>query len=266
MYRQYFGLRINPFGKEVDTGKLFESRDLRELESRLKYMTENRGIFLLVGEPGSGKSTALRKFAENLGASLYRPCYLPLTTLTVRDFYGALSTMLGEEPKSRKIDLFQGIQRSISSLYFDQKITPVIIIDEIHMCSSAVLDDLRMIFNFKMDSQNPYVLVLAGQPIIRSKLAVNTSAPLKQRIAVKYSMTGLTAEETSDYIGSRMELAGSCGDIFSPQAITQIHASSGGYPRNINNLAIHSLMYASSKDQRTIDEEAVYQASIELAI
>ena len=266
MFKQHFGMRFNPFDKDMEVDKLYSSKDIRELESRLKYMMENRGIFLLVGEPGSGKSTAVRRFAENLGPSLWRSCYLPLTTLTVNDFYGALCMMLGEAPRYRKIDMFMQIQRAIGTLYREQKITPVIIIDEIHMASIAVLDDIRMLFNFKMDSENPYVLILCGQPVIRNKLALNACYPLKQRIAVKYSMAGLDDEETKDYLKTRMELAGAREDVFTPQAMEQIHKISGGCPRTINNLAIHSLMYAAAKNADIVDEEAVYQANVELSI
>jgi len=266
MFKQHFGMRFNPFDKDMEVDKLYPSKDMHELESRLKYMTENRGIFLLVGEPGYGKSTAVRKFAECLGPSLFKPCYLPLTTLTVNDFYGALCIMLGEEPKYRKIVMFSQIQRAIATLYHEQKITPVIIIDEIHMASTAVLDDIRMLFNFKMDSQNPYVLILCGQPVIRNKLAMNACYPLKQRIAVKYSMTGLDEDETKDYLLTRMELSGARADVFTPQAMEQIHKISGGCPRTINNLAIHGLMYAAAQNADTVDEEAVYQANVELSI
>lgn len=163
MFRQHLGLKFNPFDKEIPTDKLFESRDIMELDSRLKYMLENRGICLIVGEPGSGKSTGLRKFYESISRSLYKPCYLPLTTLTVKDFYQALASLLGETPAYKKVTLFQQIQNSISDLYFEKRITPVIIVDEIHMTPSSVLDDMRMLFNFKVDSVNPFVLILSGQ-------------------------------------------------------------------------------------------------------
>jgi type II secretory pathway predicted ATPase ExeA len=266
MFKQHFGMRFNPFDKDTEVDKLYPSKDMQELESRLKYMTENRGIFLLVGEPGSGKSTAVRKFAECLGPSLFKPCYLPLTTLTVNDFYGALCTMLGESPRYRKIDMFAQIQQTIATMYREQKITPVIIIDEIHMASTAVLDDIRMLFNFNMDSENPYILVLIGQPVIRNKLALNACYPLKQRIAVKYSMTGLDENETKGYLTTRMELAGAKEGIFTPQAAVQIYKISGGCPRVVGNLAVHSLMYAAAGNLGTVDEEAVYQANVELSI
>ena len=80
MFRQHFELKFNPFDKEISTDKLFSSRDTKELDSRLKYMLDNRGICLIVGESGSGKSTGLRRLTDNLNKTLYKPCYLPLTT------------------------------------------------------------------------------------------------------------------------------------------------------------------------------------------
>ena len=266
MFRQFFGMKFNPFDKELETGMFYPSADLAELNSRLKYLLENRGIFLLVGEPGSGKTSAVRKFADGLGTTIYKLCYLSLTTLTVADFYSALTFMLGEEPLNRKVDKFRQIQKSIMSLYYDQKILPVIIIDEVHMASTAVLDDLRMLFNFKMDSANPYALILVGQPLIRNKLALNMCLPLKQRIGIKYSMQGLTQQETLDYIKTRMQLAGVVNEVFTPEAVQAIHSSSQGFPRNINNLATHSLMYAAGAGKQNIDAETVYQAGCELAL
>jgi type II secretory pathway predicted ATPase ExeA len=266
MFKQHFGMKSNPFDKEIDSSELYSGNDIKELESRLKYMLDIRGIFLLVGEPGSGKTTALRKFTDSLGPSLFKSFYITLSTVTVGDFYSGLATELGEEPMPRKINKFKQIQSAISSLYFEQRITPVIIADEMHMASSSIFDDIRMIFNFRMDSINPFVLIIAGQPPIRSKLALNTSLPLKQRITSKYTMKGLTEPETHEYIKSRMTLAGVTKDVFTEQALNQIHATSNGFPRNINNITNACLMYCKWKNLEQVDEEVVYQANSELAL
>lgn len=266
MFKQHFGMKFNPFDKEIESSNLYAGSDLKELESRLKYMLDTRGIFLLIGEPGSGKTTALRKFADGLGPSLYKPFYISLTTLTINDFYSGLASQLGEEPRYRKIDMFHQIQSAISSLYFEQRITPVIIADEMHQASTGILDDIRMLFNFKMDSLNPFVLIIAAQPLIRNKLALNTCLPLKQRICAKYSMKGLTLPETCEYIKSRMTLAGVTRDVFTEQAYAAIHSSSNGFPRNINNIVTACLMYCKWKGIDTVDDEVVYQANVELAV
>ncbi|MEQ6360703.1 ATP-binding protein, partial [Thermoanaerobacter thermohydrosulfuricus] len=81
------------------------------------------GIGLIVGEAGSGKSTALRRYAESLNRSTFKPCYFALSTLTVREFYQALAMILGETPSYKKVTLFHQIQRAITELYYSQKIT-----------------------------------------------------------------------------------------------------------------------------------------------
>jgi type II secretory pathway predicted ATPase ExeA len=266
MFKQHFGLKFNPFDKEIAVDKLFESKDAKELDSRLHYMLSSRGICLIVGEPGSGKSTCLRKLIENLNCSLYKPCYLPLTTLTVKEFYQAMASLLGETPTYKKFTLFQQIQNCINNLYYEQRITPVILVDEIHMAPISVLDDLRLLFNFKVDSANPFVLILAGQPQIRNKLVLNTCYPLRQRIILRYSMQGLSPEETADYCNSRMKIAGCDREVFQASALSAIHTVSGGFPRAINNIAVASLMYCTVRKADFVDGESVYQANIETGV
>ncbi len=83
---------------------------------------------------------------------------------------------------------------------------------------------------------------------------------------MQYSMQGFTAEETVDYCKSRMKIAGCSSEVFLPQALAAIHTVSGGFPRNINNVAVASLMYCTNKKMQQVDEEAVYQANIEAGI
>ncbi|KHO61711.1 ATPase AAA [Thermoanaerobacter sp. YS13] len=266
MFTQYFGMKFNPFSKEISVNDLYISEDIAELNARLKYLQETRGIGLVVGEADSGKSTALRRYAESLNRSTFKPCYFALSTLTVREFYQALAMILGETPSYKKVTLFHQIQRAITELYYSQKITPVIILDEIQLVSNDVLEDLRIIFNFNMDSQNPYILILSGQPHIRNKLALNVNSALRQRISIKYVMQGLKKEEIQDYIKTRMKIAGMVDDIFTPSAYEAIYSLTKGLPRIINNLVTASLLYAYSKRLREIDEEVIYQAQNEISL
>lgn len=168
MFTQFFGLKFNPFTKEIDCSSLFKSQEPQEVLARLKYMEQARGMALLIGEAGVGKSTVLRHYVSLLNPSLFKPCYFALSTVTVKEFYRGLASILGEDPKFQKISLFNQIQSSILRSYKEHRITPVIILDEMHMASNQLLEDLSMIFNFSMDSENPFILLLVGHPMLRN--------------------------------------------------------------------------------------------------
>lgn len=266
MFTQFFGMKFNPFTKEIDCSCLFKSKESEEVSARLKYLEQTRGMGLLIGEPGVGKSTVLRNYVSKLNPSLYKPCYFALSTVTVKEFYRGLATILGEEPKFQKISLFQQIQGAILHLYKESRITPVILLDEMHMASNQLLEDLSIIFNFSMDSENPFILLLVGHPILRNKLALNVHSPLKQRITVNCSLQGFIEEEISSYCSSRLAIAGCKEEIFQASAIRAMYGLTKGIPRLINTLATNALLYASSKNLRTVDEEVIYQAQSELSL
>lgn len=110
MFTQYFGLKFNPFCKEIGFDQLFMGQDLKELESRLKYLQKVRGIGLLAGEPGCGKTTALRKYVSELNPAYFKSCYFALSTVTVLEFYRGLALELGEQPQHKKVSIFRQIQ------------------------------------------------------------------------------------------------------------------------------------------------------------
>jgi general secretion pathway protein A len=248
MFTQFFNLKFNPFTKEVPIDKLFTSQNLVELDSRLMYLQKARGIGLIVGEAGTGKSSALRRYAMSLNPSLFKYYYFSLSTVTVREFYRGLAMELGEVPKHKKVDLFYQIQSAIHSMYFEHRITPVFILDEIHMVSNSLLEDLLLIFNFNM----------------RSKLSLSINHPLRQRIVLKHIMGNLLREELGDYLKTRLLFAGTHEEIFTPAAIEAIYGVTNGIPRLVNSLATNSLLFACEKKVRVIDEETVYQAQGEL--
>ena len=267
MFTQYFSLKFNPFIKELDEKNVFVSNDSKELLSRLEHMKRTRGFFLLTAESGFGKTTLLRKFAASLNPGLFQVCYCALSSLTVMDFYRSLILRMGEVPAYKKIMMFEQLQRLISDSYYDKKITPVFILDESQSLSGGVLEDLRMIFNFKMDAENPFITIIAGHHTVRRKLQLSVNQALRQRITGNYHMTGITRDEIGAYITSRLSIAGAPDiNIFTEAALEAIFISSGGALRVINNLATASLTCAFTRNQSIIDEEIVYQADKDIEI
>jgi len=206
MYKAFYSLTTTPFSKE--SSHCFASKNFKEVSAGLDYLKKTRGMGLLTGEPGAGKTFALRIFAAGLNPSLFKAVYFPLSTGTVMDFYRGLALGLGEEPCFRKVDLFDQIQKRVLSLFRDKRITSVFILDEMHMAPSKMLMDLSLLFNFSMDSLNPFVLILTGLPSPKHRLDVVQAQSLNQRIIMRYTMEPMDKEEVQQYIDEHLEQSG----------------------------------------------------------
>jgi type II secretory pathway predicted ATPase ExeA len=261
MYRAFYSLTKSPFSKEND--EFFPSKSAREARARLEYLKKTRGMGLLVGEPGAGKTFVLRCFTQELNPSLFKAIYFPLSTGTVMDFYRGLVAGLGEEPRFRKVDLFGQLQQRTLSLYRDKKITPVFIMDEMHLATPKMLTDLGLLFNFQMDALNPFVLVLSGLPSLMQRLEVVHAQPLNQRIVMRYAMEPLAKEEIREYIEHNIRAAGGSMPLFSEDALEAIASLSHGWPRVVNNLCINALLMGAQAKKEIIDAETVRLASRE---
>lgn len=242
MYRSFYSLSGHPFSKDLDADKAYASKPFTEAQSRLDYLRKTRGIGLVIGEPGAGKTFALRAFTSALHPSRFRVIYYPLSTGTVMDFYRGLAYGLGEEPKSRKEDVFRQIQHAVERMYREQRVTPVFILDEMQMAKDVFLSDLCLLFNFAMDSDNPFILILAGLPYLRDRLGLNQNRPLAQRIVMRHQVEALDKEGVISYMEHHLQLAGAKHPIFTPAAMEAIALRSQGWPRRINSLATLSLL------------------------
>jgi len=177
MYTMYYSFSNIPFHK-LPHDKLFASTTFTEGLARMEHLKKTRGIGLIAGEAGSGKTSVIRAFTGNLNNSLYKVVYFPLSTVSPNDFYRGVLYGLGEIPKSKKVDMFAQIQAAVLTLYKNQKMTPVFVLDEMHLASNAFLDDISLLFNFYMDSENPYILCLIASGCrISSTACASCSSP-----------------------------------------------------------------------------------------
>ena len=258
-YFMRFGMEENPFlknSKEI----LFENSEFREVQTRLNYLLTTRGFGVLTGGSGKGKTTSIRVWSSKLNTSLYKVVYSSLSTLTVMEFYRTLTMGLGVEPRFRKTDNFKLIQDEIQRYALEKRITPVIIIDEANHACNAILNDLKMIFNFEMDSRDRAVVLLAGLPSLNHTLQLGIHEPLRQRITMNYNMDGYSKDESKEYILTKLHGVHCTRQVFDENALEALANAANGVPRLLNKLANSCLMIAGSQNCDVVDSEVVLQA------
>jgi len=260
-----YGLEFNPFlknSKEI----LFKCNEFNEALFRLDYLAKTKGFGLLTGSPGRGKTTAVRHWASSLNPSLFKVIYTSLSTVTVNDFYRNLAASLGAQAAYRKTENFHAIQGEINRLVLDKKKTPVIIIDEANYISNAVLNDLKILFNFEMDSRDRAVVLLVGLPQLNHTLQLAIHEPLRQRIIMNYNIDGYTKEEGREYIENKLKGAGCNQDVFDESAVEAILNASDGTARMISKLCNSSMVIGNSQGTKLITADTVMQAINESTI
>jgi len=258
-YFTRYGLEFNPFiknSKEI----LVTTSEYEETLFRLDYLAKTKGFGLLTGSPGRGKTTAIRTWASSLNPSLYKVIYSSLSTLTANDFYRNLVKEFGREPAFKKPDNFRIIQEEITRLSLEKRKTPIIIIDEANYINNAILNDLKILFNFEMDSRDRAAILLAGLPTINSTLGLQIHEPLKQRIVMNYNLEGLSKDEGRTYIEEKLKGAGCNQTIFEDAAIEAILNAADGTPRLINKYCNAAMLLGDSSKANLITTDIVMQA------
>jgi type II secretory pathway predicted ATPase ExeA len=264
MYKTYYGFSGNPFAKGVKASELFMYDHFKELAGRFEYMKQNRGIMLLTGDPGTGKTTSLRYFISTLQDGLFYPIYLPLSTVGITDFYRQLNDKLGGESGNMKSRLFKSIQKRILDLATNHNRIPLIIIDECHLLRNDNFFELQIISNFNLDSLDPCIIILAAQSHLNDRLRLSVLRSFAQRISMKYHLNPLGMEACKEYILHTLRINNAPTEILSEPAFKAVYNISRGVLRIIGNLMIKTLSYGASCKKQRLSEEDVFEASKEL--
>jgi len=265
MYRKHFAFASLPFDPGPEPDALFASASLAEAEARLKHLLDLRGIGLVTGEAGCGKTTVCRKVAAELHPGLYRVFYIPLSTGNVMDMYKSIGWELGLPDARNRAAAFRVIRAEISRLTLEAKQRPVLIVDEAHHLRNEVLEDLRLLTNYRMDSENRLCLLLVGLTELRRRLSMAVHESLAQRIVVRHHLTGLTRDELPAYLTHRLRLAGCELPLFEPPAVEALFQATQGMPRQVNRLAHYALAAAALANARTVAIDHIHSAREEVA-
>ncbi len=263
-FRAFYGMTFNPFDKDIPAEKVYESGDSRQFFSRMEYFKGARGFALVYGEPGSGKTTSIRVFTTKLNPQLFRVVYLPLSSVSVNEFYRHLAVGLGLVPAFRRVDIFHQIQECVANAYLQKGVTTFVILDEAQFLHHTILNDLRLLFNFCMDSKHYAMVLLAGQPAFVHQLSLQINEPLRQRIVISYGFKGLLRDEVGDYLTTLLKTAGVAEPLFTEDAVEAIASFTNGLPRKIGALAEKSLLLGCQQKLRSINAEIIQAAQEEI--
>jgi len=259
MYKEFYGLRANPFNVNPDPRYLFLTRHTEEALACLTYGIQSRkGFVLLTGEVGTGKTTLINKLLEWLRLQQVATAFIFNSRLDVPQFLDYMMADFGIPCDSTaKSQILLRLYNWLLDRYRAGE-TAVLIVDEAQSLSDEVLEEIRMLTNLETFTEKLLQIVLVGQPELEQKLKRPQLRQLRQRLTLRAKTHPLILEETKAYVHQRLRIAGSNGQqIFEPEAIANIHRYANGIPRVINLLCEHCLVSAFVDQEKVIGPAVV---------
>ncbi len=265
---EFFGLRENPFSITIDSRFFYNTQQHAEALVRLKYAAEQmKGLAMLVGDVGTGKTTLATRLLEDLVADGYEAALLIVIHATVTSEWMLRKMALQmevAEPAEGKTELLTQLSRRLQEVFEAGK-KAVVLIDEAQMLRSReLMEDFRGLLNIEMDGRKVVTFILFGLPELDEVLALDR--PLQQRMALRYKLTALDTAGTEAYVHYRLRIAGCRDPLFGPETIPLICAYSKGIPRLINTLCDNALLEAFLRKQNQIEAPLIHDVARDLTL
>jgi general secretion pathway protein A len=265
MYKNFFGLRENPFNVNPDPRFLYSTLHTQKALDELAYGIQNRkGLILLTGEVGTGKTTLINCLLDWLRHRETPTAFIFNSRLSTNNLFEFILTDFGIPIDIQlKSNMLMRLNTWLIECFRAGE-SPVLIVDEAQGLSFNLLEEIRLLLNLETGSEKLLQIVLAGQPELEDKLKRPELRQLRQRITLRCNTKPLTLEESRAYITERLRISGATGDlIFTSDAMDAVHFYSQGIPRVINLLCEHALINAYAEHFRPVPARMVEEAAHE---
>ena len=263
MYLQHFGMRHAPLGK--DNAELWDDGALAHLKERFNWLLQSPGIGLLTGEPGVGKTAALRSLTSGLNPHRYQVLYQAETDFGRFDIYRGLARALGVEPSYRRAQLWRDIKQRVHEMTDAKQLTPIWIIDEAQNLPVEFFRDFPSFLNFAFDSRDLMTVWLIGHSQLSQTLERAPYAALASRIGVRVQLKAvLERERFALLIDHALKRAGCTHTLMSDSGLEILRQASKGLPRQAGRIVCTAMRLAVPKGLNHLPDDLIQQAVGEL--
>ena len=267
-YLEYYNLKEHPFSNVVDSRFYYSSRQHADALIKLKYAVDTRkGLAVVIGGIGTGKTTLARRFLEDLDEENYEAALLVVVHSTVSSewLFRKFAIQLGvKDLKDNKIELLTQIFNRLYEINDEGK-RAVVMIDEVQMLNSKeIMEEFRGLLNMEMPEGKMLNFVFFGLSDLEDVLSLDE--PLKQRVAIKIRLKAFSEDDTRDYIKHRLHIAGNTNEIFTEEAIKLIFQYTRGIPRRINTVCDNALLEGYLFKAQAIDADTIETVAVDLGL
>lgn len=270
MYKAFFGLTSNPFEISPDPRFYYGTPQHNEALAVLSYGIDRRkGFVVVTGEVGTGKTLLARYILKTLTWQKIAVGYIFNPLLSTLEFLQYTARDMGVPIIAKnKGELLVALNQFLLSLH-RQRSTAAIVVDEAHLLSCELLEEVRLLTNLETSTEKLLQIVLIGQPELDDKLNSPNLRQLKQRISLRCRLQPLTAVQTREYIERRLWFAGAKqqhAKIFSLESIQAIHKHSNGIPRLINIISESALITSYALKQTVVSAATIDEVAVDLCL
>jgi type II secretory pathway predicted ATPase ExeA len=248
----HFAFSGMPFRKNMPAHKMFDSRAQRELVQALALWTELRGLALVTGPTGVGKSISLRKFVSQLDEQRFHVLRFNQVPTTPNGLLRSLSRLFGLPMRRHVADLFDQVREHLTVASTTGPHT-LVVLDDAEGMRPEALDLVRRLTAADLDREDRFSVLIAGTDDLLQTLARPELAPLRSRFGYAVSLRPFSLEDTLNYVRFHLREAGAKTSLLSDDAVRAVFHASQGVPRQINQLVLQALIGAAVEGRDEID-------------
>ncbi len=251
--RAHFGMTRIPFSKYMWAAEMYDSQSQRELRHGLEMWLEVRGMALVTGPTGVGKSITIRRFTADLDDNRYAVYDVPTPPATVHGFLRFLNRRFGLPMRQHSADLFDAAQKFLINHEKENGTHPIIVLDDAEGLYPKVADAIKRLTIYDLDAADNFSLLISGIESLLQVLELGILEPMRSRFSFAQSLKPFGLEDTRNYIRFHLQRADADRNLFSDNAVTRIFQASQGRPRNINQLCIGAMILCAVQGRDNID-------------